>query len=266
MGVGKRLLAIWQGLSWSRRLLALHALVFVGAELCGFVLDLLAPLHWWQLLGWMSFYPQLDKLLSAPWTLVSYIFPHQHLLHLLLNLLLLYYLLPRVEHFFGRRRLLALYLGGALGGSLTYLLGYYLLAALGVHLLPLPLQGCSSAILAGLTALLVQTQTWRTLRAKPMRWLLFGGLLLVVALGAFSANIGGTLAHLGGITLGLVYGLRFRQGKDDLAPCLGLTPDPSPADRMADEALRKKLRLSGYASLSEEERARLRQISDTSPR
>lgn len=250
----------WKRASWSRRLLLVQAGSYLLGELLSTILSLIDPLRWWDLLGALSFYPEWRRLLYAPWTLVSYVLPHQHALHLLLNLLLLYYMFPRVERFFGAGRLLTLYLGGALAGSLLYLLGYHLAWAWGVGMLPWGLRGCSSALLACLVALLVQPQALRWVRSSAMRWLLLGALLLLV-FGGLSTNAGGALAHLGGMLFGGLYGWGYRKGWRWLAPWEKLEKQtPSSSPRPADEALRAKLRHSGYASLTDAERSRLREL------
>lgn len=59
--------------------------------------------------------------LVRPWTLVTYMFLHQGIMHILFNMLALYYFGPRVEQRIGSERFFALYfISGITGGVLSY--------------------------------------------------------------------------------------------------------------------------------------------------
>ena len=146
------LLRRWQGTDWVGRLLILQAGSYLLLELVSLLCSIIQPLSWWDVASLLSFYPDGALLLRSPWRLVLYILPHQHFLHLLANLALIYLLLPPVLRFFGSYRMLSLYLGGAVLGGLTYLLGYHLLSAYGDRDLTLELErmlGCFRGMLYG---------------------------------------------------------------------------------------------------------------------
>lgn len=258
-----RLRHYWRSSDWVGRILALQLGGYLLLEALGLACALIAPLRWWEPASLLSFYPDAGLLARSPWRLVLYVFPHQNMLHLLANLALIYCLLPAALRLFGTRRLLMLYVGGALAGSLTYLVGYHLLGLWNMRILPWGLRGCSSAILACLVAYLCQPQAWRQLRLQASRWVLLLVVTLLAVAGA-NANLGGTLAHVGGILLGLGYGWSYRQGRDPLVAWERRRAS-DPTNALADTALRNKLRHSGYASLSPEERARLRQLPPPRP-
>jgi membrane associated rhomboid family serine protease len=102
---------------------------------------------------------------SQPWRLVTSAFLHSpdFIPHLLLNMYALFIFGPALERFLGRVRFLALYLVGALGGSLGVVLLYQLAIAsgnasstwLGGLLQPSSALGASGAIFALMGALLV---------------------------------------------------------------------------------------------------------------
>ena len=142
-----------------------------------------------------GFSPEWSSILRAPWTLLSYIFPHEHPLHLLANLLLLYWVGLEAERQLGAARTLALYIYGALAGSLSYLLGYQLSLLTGIGLiLPLSLVGASAAILMVATVSLLTA--WPSYSAARRVTLGFVSLLVVgyIAAGLISDfNRGGAL-------------------------------------------------------------------------
>ncbi|MDF1503769.1 rhomboid family intramembrane serine protease [Roseisolibacter sp. H3M3-2] len=68
---------------------------------------------------WLTFYPPL--VLTRPWTLVTYMFLHGSITHLLFNMLGLYFFGSRVEARLGERRFLTLYFLSGIAGALLSL-------------------------------------------------------------------------------------------------------------------------------------------------
>ena len=132
------------------RLLIVHTLAYLLIGLLSWCCTLIAPLRWWDLGLYLSFYPEWDKLLVQPWSLVTYALPHLNLFHFLGNMCLLYVLLPAMEQRLGARHFLTAYVGGIIAGSLAYLLAYQIVGA--SLLPPLSLQGASAALLSALVA------------------------------------------------------------------------------------------------------------------
>ena len=143
---------------------------------------------------------------SQPWRLITSAFLHStsFIPHLLFNMYALFIFGPALERFLGRARYLALYLVGALGGSLGVVLLYQLAVAtngasskwLGGFLDWSPALGASGAIFALMGALLV-------LR-KAMGLQLTQILIVVVVNVAFGFIAPGIAwqAHLGGLGVG----------------------------------------------------------------
>ena len=143
---------------------------------------------------------------SQPWRLITSAFLHStsFIPHLLFNMYALFIFGPALERFLGRARYLALYLVGALGGSLGVVLLYQLAVAtndasskwLDGFLAWAPALGASGAIFALMGALLV-------LR-KAMGLQLTQILIVVVVNVAFGFIAPGIAwqAHLGGLGIG----------------------------------------------------------------
>jgi membrane associated rhomboid family serine protease len=68
-------------------------------------------------MGVLVFYPQ--QFLTRPWTIVTYMFLHADLMHLLFNMLALVFFGPPLERRLGSRRFLGLYFAGGLAGALA---------------------------------------------------------------------------------------------------------------------------------------------------
>ena len=145
-----------------------------------------------------------------PWRVLTSAFLHSPstILHLLFNMYALFIFGPTLERFLGRVRYLALYLVGAIGGSVGVVLVYQLAVAtngasvhwLGGLLQPATALGASGAIFALMGALLV---LHRAIGIAPVQ------LVVVVAINlAFSFFVSGIAweAHLGGLGAGALVG------------------------------------------------------------
>lgn len=95
----------------------------------------------------------LPDLALQPWTILTSLFAHFGLLHLLGNLLFLYFAGSTYERFFGSLRLFQLYLIGGFAGNLTEILAHQIFPALqgGAY----SIVGASGAIMALFMALAV---------------------------------------------------------------------------------------------------------------
>jgi len=140
------------------------------------------------------------------WRLVTYQFLHDpgSIMHILFNMLGLFFLGPTLEKHWGSKRFVGFYLGCGVAGALFY---FVLVAA---DLVPgLPMIGASGAILGMLAAcaiLFPHFIVFLLFFPVPIRVaaiiLIF---LYVVNLFTGGQNAGGDAAHLGGMAAGAVY-------------------------------------------------------------
>jgi membrane associated rhomboid family serine protease len=145
-----------------------------------------------------------DLIASQPWRLITSAFLHANPLHILFNLYALYIFGPVLERFLGRVRYLALYLVGALGGSVGVVLVWQLALVtnnasakwLDGLLTPASALGASGAVFALMGALLV---------LRKSIGLQLNQILVVVVINlAFGFFVRGIAwqAHLGGLAIG----------------------------------------------------------------
>lgn len=193
------------------------------------------------------------------WQPLSYMFLHAGLFHLLLNLLVLFFLGPDTERALGARRFAVLYvLGGLLGG-----LGWLWVSARGAGVCI----GASGAVFAVLGA-------FATLFPRRLMtvFVLFIPITLpawqlALALGALelasllqSRGHIANAAHLVGIVVGLVFALtvsgRATVWKTRRPPRTPPMDDGAELDRILDKVARR-----GIGSLSRAERERLQRAS-----
>ena len=157
-----------------------------------------------------------NNLLSNPWTLISHMFYHQGFIHLLFNLIGLYFYGKIFTQYLNQKQLFSTYIIGGLFGALFYYLTFNYLNAFiddGKNFA----FGASAAVLAILTAISSYAPNYQIyvplITKIKLKHLAITFIILDIIL-IPSNNGGGHIAHLGGAFYGLYYGHRLKQGKD----------------------------------------------------
>lgn len=148
----------------------------------------------------------IAKWLSHPWTLLTYMVTQFSMLHLLVNMLWLWWFGKRVVKAEGEKGLLVSYIGGGIAGGLVYLL--VSLCSIGEQ--RAYLCGASASVLA-LMGMVMTARPGETVRLPiagqvRMIWVALGCVALCFASGS-KVSTGAQVAHLGGLAFGLGYGL-----------------------------------------------------------
>ncbi len=169
------------------------------------------------LIGWLAMPADVDQLLARPWTLITYMFLHFSFLHILFNILWLYWLGHIFLSYFDGRKLLGVYLLGGIVGGLFYLLAYNLFPAFDKVLAASQLMGASAAVIAIVVAVAVyvpnHTIYLMFIGPVKMKYIALISVLIYI-IGISTSNAGGNLAHLGGAFMGMVFALQYKRGTD----------------------------------------------------
>lgn len=222
------------------------------------------------------------------WTVLTYSFLHADILHILCNMVGLYYIGKYVERAAGTRKFLALYFGGALAGAALWL-G---MSAFGQT--REVLVGASASVMAVFSAFCLLYPPMPItfllffvlpISMKPLTMLKVAagfeilGLLYSLAGGdavvAYSAHLGGILAGLGFVALLRRGGLSFLDGvprrkipgvsrggrASDYVFKVNLS-EPKDLSKEVDRIL-DKINAEGFASLTQDERETLRRAKDS---
>jgi len=235
------------------------------------------------ILDWLALPADFGMLASRPWTLLTYMFLHFGFLHILFNLLWLYWMGQIFLGYFDQGKLVAIYLLGGICGGLFYVAGYNSFPVFSEIVVDSRLLGASASVIAIVTALAVHapnhTLYLMFLGPVKMKYIALFSVLMYV-IGISSSNAGGNLAHIGGAFWGVIYILQLRRGVDLGKWLTGLfsgvkksfAPKPKvkityrkPVDdieynRMKNQdktrinSILDKISKSGYDSLSKEEK------------
>ena len=198
------------------RLIYVNAAVFVAVKL----VDVLLQLFNAEVIGlfdWLALPASLPRFITQPWSALTYMFVHFDFLHILFNMLWLYWFGNLFLCFFSAKHLRGVYLLGGLCGGAFYMLAYNLFPYFALAVPVSTMVGASASILAIVTATAYREPNY------PIQLFLFGtvrlkylALIVVVfdLLLATSNNAGGHIAHLGGALAGLWFAASLSKGRD----------------------------------------------------
>lgn len=169
------------------------------------------------LLNWLAMPADLNLLAGKPWTVISYMFLHFNFIHILFNILWLYWLGKIFLMYFSERHLLGVYLLGGMFGGLFYFGGYNLFPAF-AEIVPFSqLLGASAAVIAIVMAVAFHAPNHSInlmfIGPVKMKYIALISIILYV-IGISSSNAGGNLAHIGGAVFGMLFALQYKKGID----------------------------------------------------
>ena len=159
----------------------------------------------------------LRTLAMKPWTLITYMFTHKDILHILFNMLWLYWFGRIFLEYLDRRKLVVVYILGGISGVIVYVLAFNIFPVF-TSLIPESVAiGASASVMAVVVAIAAYVPNY------PVHLLLIGrvkiiwiavGIFVLTSFMDFSVNSGGKLAHMGGALFGYLYIVNLRKGKD----------------------------------------------------
>lgn len=278
----------WRQADIAIKIIAVNVTVFLAIRILAIVL-MFVGVSIDSVLRWVMVPPSFMALALELWTPLTYMFCHYEVLHILFNMLWLYW--------FGRmfmlvatpKQLFALYIYGGIAGAAMYIGLCHLSPWVGGS----GLIGASASIIALVIATAVITPD------LPVSLLFFGEVklkwlavvtVILFALGLTGNNAGGHAAHLGGAIMGAIYGMAFQRGNDLAKPfnrfmdavvsTVSVRRVGTPRtkryhyrasdkrngasaanDPMDIDPILEKIKKSGYASLTTEEKRRLFEAS-----
>lgn len=228
---------------------------------------------------WIGLPSDFSDFLMRPWTIITYMFVQNDVLHILFNMLWLYCFAQVFLQTLNARQLLTLYILGGLVGGILYLIMSVLFIGEDVkHILV----GSSASILSIMAATTLRSPNYKfnlfLFGEVKLKWIAIV-LMILIFVGIWGNNQGGEIAHAGGVLTGLFFGIMLRRGTDVLKPIysfVNLRKDKKRVIRTNSiektlnkrrqdierlNGLLEKIKQSGYGSLTKNERDELESLS-----
>ncbi len=264
------------------KIILMNVLVFVVFGVVEVVLTLfnLAPLYQ-NAFHYLMLPASFSKFILQPWSLLTYLFLHEGFIHILFNMLWLYWLGNLFQQYLGNKKTYQAYFIGAIFGGLVYMLAYNIFPVFANTIDYTFAIGASAGVLSIVAATATLLPNYEVflflLGSVRLKYIA----LVVVILDILSiprGNAGGHIAHLGGAAFGylfikLIYSNSklldfFDKITDVISAPFSKKPKlkihhkgsgirvekPSKPNQMEIDSVLDKISKSGYESLSKKEK------------
>lgn len=208
------------------------------------------------------------------YTVVTYMFFHDGFLHLLFNMLGLFWFGNIFMNFLKSRQFHFVYLAGGITGALLYIAGLNIFPAFAGGIIGQTVIGSSAAVMAIIVATATLVPNYAIMMMfigeVKIKWVAIV-YFFISFIGLSSANAGGNLAHIGGAILGFAFIKSLQRGRDwsklfERKPKLRVVKNEKPpvkkpafkdVSQQEIDAILDKISSSGYDKLTATEREKL---------
>jgi len=200
------------------RLIYINIAVFIliaAGSIVSFLLD--NPELQAKIVNILAVPSSFTSLLKRPWTLITYMFTHKDVLHILFNLLWLYWFGLIFLEYLDQKKMVAVYLLGGLSGALVYILSFNIFPVFGKVVDTSVAIGASASVMAIVISIAAWVPDYSVsllllgrIRIKYLALAIF----VLTSVLDFSVNSGGKLAHMGGALFGYLYAVNLHRGRD----------------------------------------------------
>lgn len=152
-------------------------------------------------------YPELDKLLEKPWTLITAFFSHEILIHIFVNMAIIIIFGRRLEKITSSKTVILIYLITGIAGSLTF--PFY--ASLIEYPLYEPVVGASASAFGVAAAYAAMKPKVIILGSKAILWVIAMFIFnFIIAIFNPQSSVGAG-SHFAGLLIGYIYGYWLRR-------------------------------------------------------
>jgi len=223
---------------------------------------------------------ELKTFIFQPWSLISYFFLHMNFMHILWNMLFLYWFGKIIHDNIGNNAIISLYVLGGIIGGLFYMSLYNIIPYYSERVSESLMLGASAGVFSVVvgSATLLPNYTFYLLFLGPVRIKYIALFYVLLSfLDVTGNNAGGEIAHLGGAFIGFLYikqlqnGINMGEGIINFINYFSSEKRKTKrkADNVSSESNREsisqdeidkildKISDSGYSSLSKKEKEKL---------
>ena len=170
-----------------------------------------------NIFDWFRLPAEVDKIMTRPWTIITYMFLHDGVFHLLGNLLWLWAFGFILQDLAGNSKLVPLFIYGGVAGAFLFVLSNNIFPILSSQIEGRTLEGASAGVMAvaiATTTLAPDFRIFPMLNGGIPLWVLTIVFVIIDFASITGQNGGGHTAHLGGAAIGFVFVLQLRKGHD----------------------------------------------------
>lgn len=157
---------------------------------------------------WFGIPASIETLLSRPWSIFTYMFVQEGFMHILSNMIVLYFGGRIFVEYLSEKKLLKVYLMGGLTGALFFVAAFNIFPWFSTSVNYAVAIGSSASVLAILIAVTTYVPNYSILRLPNINiklWHLAIFYVVYDLLSVVGDNAGGHIAHLGGAFWGYFY-------------------------------------------------------------
>ena len=156
-------------------------------------------------------------LLITPWTLLTYMFLHLSFMHILFNMLTLYFAGRIFTEYLGDRKFISTYIVGGVSGAILYIIAFNAFPVFESVVPDAIALGASASVLAILVAAATYVPNYTVhlilIGAVRLKYIAIF-LVLLDIINIESDNPGGHIAHLGGAIYGYIFVSSLKKGNN----------------------------------------------------
>jgi membrane associated rhomboid family serine protease len=170
-----------------------------------------------KILNIFSVPSSISAFLKRPWTLLTYMFTHKDILHILFNMLWLYWFGVIFLEYLDQKKLVAVYILGGICGAVIYIASFNVFPVFKSVVDESVAIGASASVLAIVVAIAAYVPDYVVniflLGRVKIKYVALA-IFVLTSVMDFSVNSGGKLAHTGGALFGYFYTVNLRRGHD----------------------------------------------------
>tara|TARA_B100001063_G_scaffold226910_1_gene236887 strand:- start:2897 stop:3763 length:867 start_codon:yes stop_codon:yes gene_type:complete len=260
------------------KIIIINIIVFVSISFIQVILTISGLSSFFTLLINKLMLPaSLGTFILQPWSIISYFFLHMNFMHILWNMLFLYWFGKIINDNIGNNALISLYVLGGVIGGLFYMAIYNIVPYYSERVSDSLMLGASAGVFSVVvgSATLIPNYSFYLLLIGPVRIKYIA--LFYVLLSFFDvagSNAGGEIAHLGGAFIGYIFIRQLQNGVnigEGVINIINLFSDRKRRKKSTNDVnkgsietsqdevdkILDKISESGYSSLTEKEKERL---------
>tara|TARA_B100002019_G_scaffold49555_1_gene42172 strand:+ start:8838 stop:9698 length:861 start_codon:yes stop_codon:yes gene_type:complete len=208
--------------AWNKRdnglikIILINIIVFVSINIVQVILTISGLSSFFTLfINKLMLPASLGTFILQPWSIITYFFLHMSFMHILWNMLFLYWFGKIIYDNIGNNALISLYVLGGIIGGLFYMAIYNIIPYYGDRVSESLMLGASAGVFSVVvgSATLMPNYTFHLLLIGPVRIKYIA--LFYVLLSFFDVagtNAGGEIAHLGGAFIGYIFIRQLQNG------------------------------------------------------